>query len=396
MSNAKTGVTIVLDAENQASPTLNKVAQDTSKLTKEQGKAGESAKKTAVKTEKLKTEQEKLAAETKDSGRAMGTFASSVGNIPLAGLIGQAGAAVNAIEDLKEAGLSARMALVGGFAGIAAAAVAGGVALGNAMADAVDKIKGVASALELANQEMNDLNAATLKYLGWQIEDQTEAINEIESITEREKATTEFIDNQKKENQDLAAQYRKLSEERKMMMDSFWVTDREHRMEANQMEMDFLKQQMDQRENAQRQARKELEREKKARAKQAEDEKKRAQEVAKAKAEAEEKARLKNVEKEARDKIKEAERLQKEAERDKEKAEKTKIKFTDRGGKDVTESRFLQTGRSVINDPVIQMGEKAEATRKAQLSEAKAQTASLQAIEAQQRAEREGIVIEGR
>jgi hypothetical protein len=396
VSNAKTGVTIVLDAENQASPTLNKVAQDTNKLTQEQGKAGESAKKTATKTKKLKTEQEKLAKETKDSGRAMGTFASSVSNIPLAGLVGQAGAAVNAIEDLKEAGLSARMALVGGFAGIAAAAIAAGVALGNAMADAVDKIKGVASALELANKEMNDLNAATLKYLGWQIEDQTEAINEIESIEEREKATTEFIENQKRENQELAAQYRKLSEERKMMMDSFWVTDREHRMEANQMEMDFLNQQMEQRENAQRQATKDLEREKKARAKQAEDEKKRAQEVAKAKAEAEEKTRLKNIEKEARDKIKDAERLQKEAEREKEKAEKTKIKFTDRGGKDVTESRFLQTGRSVINDPVIQMGEKAEATRKAQLAEAKAQTASLRAIEAEQRAEREGIVIEGR
>lgn len=356
MSNTNTGVKIVLDGQDKASPAFDKVA------------------KSAKKTEK---EVDKVGKATKDTGRSFGFMASSMSNIPFAGMVGQMGAAVQSMEELREAGMSAKMAMTAGFAGIAAASVAMGVSLGNALADVIDKIRGVASALNEAERAMTDLIATTNKYRGWQLEDEQAAISETEDMDERRKKTEEFIEEQKKKENEAAAEYRRLSEERKQMEDSFWVTDRERRMKANEERMNALNAEMNQREDARRRAEKDLEAAEKAKVKADEDQKKRDQEAERRN----EAAAQKDLERRKATKEREAATLQKEADRLFEQASKMKdFDTVKRGGKDVTESRFLQTGQSLLNDPVLVATEKAEITRKAQLKQQEAMAASLEAI----------------
>lgn len=355
---ADLGVKLVMEGQDLVSPKLNKVAANAKKTD------------TAVKS---------MGDKTKDAGRSFGFMASSMSNVPLAGFVGQIGAATQSIQELQEAGMSAKMAITAGFAGIAAASIAAGVALGNAASTAIEKIRGIASALNEADRQMTQLIATTAKYRGWQLEDQQAEISETENIEERRQATEEFINEQKKLENEAAAEYRRLSEERKQMEDSFWVTDRERRMKANEERLNALQAEMDQREDARRRAEKDLEAAEKAKIKADEDQKKRDAEAERRKEEAarKDKERAAAVaEKKAEKLMAEAEKLQAEAD------EMAATKTTSRGGQMVTESRFLQTGQSLLDDPLVQATEKAEKTRQAQLKMQEAIAASLESIEA--------------
>ena len=343
MASTKTGVEIAITASDKASPALNKVASSVKKTEKE---------------------VDKLEKQNRDTGKSFGAMSSAMSNVPFAGFIGQAGAAVNAMEELKEAGLGAKTAMAAGFAGIAAASVAMGVQLGNALADVIDKIRGVASALNEAEREMANLNATTAKYRGWKLEDKQAAISEEEDLEKRRQMTNEFIEEQKKKEREAAAEYRRLSEERRMMEDSFWVTDRERRMKANEQRMAALNEEMNQREDARRQAEKDLEREEKAQKKAAEDEKKREQEAARIKEE-------KRIEAEKK-------KAEKETEARKQRAEKKDDLFPGllKGlGKEIDKidlgpgfvgklegegNRFLQTGKSIKSPPEEQTAKNTE------------------------------------
>lgn len=343
MASTKTSVEIAISASDKASPTLNKVANNVKKTDKQVDKLGK---------------------QTKDTGKTFSVMASSMSNVPFAGFIGQAGAAVNSIEELKEAGMSAKTAMVGGFAGIAAAAIAMGVQLGNAMADALDKIKGVASGISRATRELSDLIEKTAKYRGIQLEETQEDLTEIENLEERKAATQEFLEEQKKLEREAQEEYQRLLDERQTMEDSFWVTDREHRMAANEERLAALKAEMNQREDARRQAEKGLEREEKARKKAAEDEKKRQIEAAKLKEE-------KRVEDERK-------KAEKEAEAKKQRAAKKEDLFPgiiEGIGKEIDKidlgpgfvgklegegNRFLQTGKSIKSAPEEQTAKNTE------------------------------------
>jgi len=343
MASTKTSVEIAISASDKASPTLNKVANNVKKTDKQVDKLGK---------------------QTKDTGKSFSVMASSMSNVPFAGFVGQAGAAVNSMEELKEAGVGAKTSMVAGFAGIAAASIAMGIQLGNAMADVIDKIKGVASAISRATRELTDLIETTAKYRGIQLEEAQEDLTEIENLEERKAATEEFLEEQKKLEREASDEYGRLLDERQMMEDSFWVADREHRMAANEERLAALKAEMNQREDARRQAEKGLESEEKARKKAAEDEKKRQIEAAKLKEE-------KRIEDERK-------KAEKEAEAKKQKAAKKEDLFPgliEGLGKEIDKidlgpgfvgklegegNRFLQTGKSIKSAPEEQTAKNTE------------------------------------
>ena len=84
MASTKTVVEIAITASDKASTALNKVASSVKKTEKE---------------------VDKLEKQNRDTGKSFGAMSSAMSNVPFAGFVGQAGAAVNTIEELKEAGL---------------------------------------------------------------------------------------------------------------------------------------------------------------------------------------------------------------------------------------------------------------------------------------------------